>query len=137
MTPLPPDRIRDALADLDAITARKKAEDLDLTLITRCYAQRLAKYPADIVLHVIAEWDAKWWPEWADLQAKLEEHMIPRRALLHRLKRVEKEHGTRKKAEAIGPPTKAEKAAIQAEVNAFLAGRKSSRAPEFAGSDAS
>jgi len=91
MTPLSIPRIEEALAELDTITSKRKADEVDLAMTMQSYTERLAFYPSDVVQYVIDEWSSKWWPTWSELKDELEKHTSPRRDLLFQIEKASRE----------------------------------------------
>lgn len=67
---------------------REDAQSADYTLAV--YIEDLKQYPADIVLAVLWNWPAcsKWWPDWVELHALLEELMKERRGVVEAARKV-------------------------------------------------
>ena len=87
LAPAPDAVIVKALAELSMLTkARDGGAEAEETRIA-LYAQKLAEYPADAVVAVCREWANKetFWPSWAELYARLEARIEPRRMMLEAL----------------------------------------------------
>jgi hypothetical protein len=65
------------LAELKAMTVSRQKDDVDMELTGAAYAQRLAKYPADVVEGAIDRWvnREEFWPSWAELKAECDKLM--------------------------------------------------------------
>lgn len=74
-------QIKQWIAELSVITAKRADDDMSETLRLHAYSRRLADYPADLVKHVLLTETWKFFPTWAELHQKLEPLMKKRRAL--------------------------------------------------------
>jgi len=71
--PLPEDNILVLISELRLTTTAKKLPYDDLIAQTLIYADKLKKYPAAVVFHVLKTQPDidKWWPEWAVLKERI------------------------------------------------------------------
>lgn len=105
LKPYSNDAVLRALERLEGMTGKPKprsdeAEDLTMdALLTK-----IARYPGDIVLHVLWTWDDRhtFWPRWAELKAELDKASSLRRGILPALMNVKYE------AERREPPSQEE-----------------------------
>jgi hypothetical protein len=64
------------------LVVRKGDDDFGDELRLTAYAGRLARYPADVVRHVLLDMSYKFWPAWQELEAKCNELSSNRRAMI-------------------------------------------------------
>lgn len=109
-----------ALTELRALTASRSADGDDLHLIAKSYTERLAVYPADVIVEACrACADAsRWWPTWHELKVECDRLMVRRRAEHRALTEA------LKAGQAAAPDPKAQ---LQAEHAALAARIKSHR----------
>jgi hypothetical protein len=96
MAPSSPGVLIDALMELSLMTAKRDIGAEASEAQIAAYVNRLRQYPADIALTVVRDWPdpsingpaAKFWPQWAELQPRLDELSKARRSLLLALERL-------------------------------------------------
>lgn len=79
------DAVKEWLAELDAMTAKKSGSEFDGALTLKAYARRLAGFPADLVRFELLEQRRKWFPTLAEIEDAIEPETIRRRALADKL----------------------------------------------------
>ena len=84
LAPIEPRILVKALTELDALTVKRAEAQGQTDLTIAAYADRLAIYPEDIVIHVLTSWPSrsKWWPSWYELNLDIEWRVTKRRLLL-------------------------------------------------------
>ena len=72
--PAPNDVILKELAAMRILTKGKAEDSADRKFTIAVYAEKLAQWPGDVVLHVLRTQPSmcKWWPSWSDLEDRLE-----------------------------------------------------------------
>ncbi|MEM7191290.1 MAG: hypothetical protein AAF405_00235 [Pseudomonadota bacterium] len=75
------------MAELDAITAKRKTDTPDLALRLAAYRNRLCEYPAQSVQHVLTVQRWKFWPTWDELGAALDEQVADVRRMIEAIER--------------------------------------------------
>lgn len=73
-----------ALAVIAAKCGRRREDDRASDFTLKVYMADLRAYPGDIVAAVLKHWPecSRWWPDWCDLFALLEELMVERRRVV-------------------------------------------------------
>jgi hypothetical protein len=76
------------LAELRVLTAHRARDGVDVELMAGAYTQRLAAYPADVVVEACDGWSNReeFWPTWAELKAECDKKMRGRKQLLNALR---------------------------------------------------
>lgn len=82
MLPAPEEQLIDELTIVRATTTARQDEVAGEAMKLLIYASKLAAYPADIALHVLrTQPDVQgWWPNWHELQLRLDWRCARRRA---------------------------------------------------------
>ncbi|MEH6743887.1 hypothetical protein [Hyphomonas sp.] len=72
--PAPAGKITEWLTVCAVLTASPRDDDMTSDLKLKAFEAQLAKYPGDIVRHVLAMWPDKnkWFPTWAELKSEIE-----------------------------------------------------------------
>lgn len=88
--PCPPEIAAKALAELRALTVHKARDSVDVEGMAAAYTQRLAQYPADIVVDACNAWADReeFWPSWAELKAECDKRNRVRKAFRDALERA-------------------------------------------------
>lgn len=98
MTPAPKRNIENWLAELDAISAKRKEGAVSAAVRLEAYASRLAQYPADVAKYAVLKHPWKFWPTWAELEQVCNANVSPRRAMIRALEQpVREEEETRRR----------------------------------------
>jgi hypothetical protein len=65
------------LTELRALTVHRARDGIDVELMAGAYLQRLAQYPADVVVAACDGWAncEEFWPSWAELKAECDKRM--------------------------------------------------------------
>lgn len=87
LTPAPMRKIEEWIARLSVVTAKRRDDEFSEELRVMEYADRLSKYPADVVRHVLLEASYQFFPTWDELRRKCEMMASPRRQMISALKR--------------------------------------------------
>lgn len=84
MAPASDARLLDRIARLAVKCGKRKDDDRSADFTLEVYLEDLRTYPADIAVAVLTYWPdvSKWWPDWKDLCALLEELMVERRRVV-------------------------------------------------------
>lgn len=71
------------LAELRVLTAHRARDGVDVELMAGAYTERLAAYPADIVVAAVDGWADReeFWPTWAELKAECDKRMRGRKLI--------------------------------------------------------
>jgi hypothetical protein len=71
------------LAELRVLTAHRARDGVDVELMAGAYTERLAAYPADIVVAAVDGWANReeFWPTWAELKAECDKRMRGRKLI--------------------------------------------------------
>jgi hypothetical protein len=71
------------LAELRVLTAHRARDGVDVELMAGAYTERLAAYPADIVVAAVDGWANReeFWPTWAELKAECDKRMRGRKMI--------------------------------------------------------
>lgn len=71
------------LAELRVLTAHRARDGIDVELMAGAYTERLAAYPADIVVAAVEGWANReeFWPTWAELKAECDKRMRGRKMI--------------------------------------------------------
>lgn len=76
---LPCDRwvAAEKLAELRVLTVHRARDGNDTELMAQAYTDRLAQYPADVVIAATKAWSDReeFWPSWAELKAECDKRM--------------------------------------------------------------
>lgn len=88
LAPAPIEKLVEWITICAVLTAQPREDDMTSELKLKAYAQELARYPGDIVRHVLAEWPrrSKWFPAWAELQAALDKQLGYRPVLAEKVR---------------------------------------------------
>lgn len=75
--PSEPNLAAKKLAELRVLTVHRARDAGDMELMAGAYTQRLAEYPADIVVAACDGWANReeFWPSWAELKAECDKRM--------------------------------------------------------------
>lgn len=78
------------LGELRLLTASRERNEKDTELMALAYTDRLADYPADVVLGACNSWAnaERFWPTWADLKDACDRRMRGRKQLRDALRRA-------------------------------------------------
>lgn len=65
------------LAELRALTVHRARDGVDVELMAGAFTERLAQYPADVVVAACDGWANReeFWPSWAELKAECDKRM--------------------------------------------------------------
>lgn len=108
ITPAPVEVIEGWLAELSVITARRQGDEMEEALRLGAYANRLARYPADVARYVCITKSWKFWPSWFEMEQVCNQMAAARRILIREL-----EKGPRHQPEPRRLPTPEERARAQ------------------------
>lgn len=120
MTPARRKLVEEMIAELDCITVRRAEGEAQSALMFRAYVDRAGTYPADVIRQVVAEWDSKWFPAWAELKERLDKALLPRSRKLYALDHGFIDEATLKDDEEKPVLSEEERAAIHAETQATI-----------------
>ncbi len=81
MTPASEATIVGWIGELSVISPKRKGSEFEAALLIKAYADRLAKYPADIVKAVMVDRSWKWFPSWDELRTACEVLLGPRKVI--------------------------------------------------------
>lgn len=89
-TPLPSDEIAKGLATLLLLCKVRAMENDDIALTMALFKDKLAEYPADVVVWALSEWPEhhKFFPAWAELKRLVLVHCWARMRMRDRLGEV-------------------------------------------------
>lgn len=104
MTPAPKRDIEGWLAELSVIVAKRAEDEFAERMRLQAYTSRLADYPADVARAATLSTSWKFWPAWAELEARCNRLAAPRRNMIAALRR--------------GPASDAERPPVTAEERA-------------------
>lgn len=81
--PCDPELAARKLAELRVLTAHRARDGVDVELMAGAYTERLAAYPADIVVAAVDGWANReeFWPTWAELKAECDKRMRGRKMI--------------------------------------------------------
>lgn len=79
-----------ALGKLRGLTLARADNEIGTELQAAAYMERLAAYPADVIVAVCAAWPdrSRWWPSWFELGQALDRRRNGRAAVRRKLREV-------------------------------------------------
>ena len=84
MMPATNEMLEDWIAGFSTLVAKRVGDDEEIRL--GMYVSQFARYPADVVYHVLFKETYKFWPTWFELMPKLNKLTKKRNMLLEALK---------------------------------------------------
>ncbi len=78
------------LAELRVLTVHRARDGIDVELMAGAFTQRLAQFPADVVVAACDAWSNReeFWPSWAELKAECDKRMRGRLQIRDALQRA-------------------------------------------------